>query len=175
MIGRWDKWYKDVNKMGSFRYGNTASYQLAEDFLQGLDVEDWGCGAGGFRRLHKGGYVGIDGTKNPFVDKVVDLRHYRSRVDGINMRHVIEHNYDWRMVLENALASFNKRFCLTLFTPFQDETKEIVHNAKDGVDVPDMGFKQSDIEDYLKPFKWRMETIKSHVHYRREHIYYIEK
>lgn len=176
MLNKWSNWYKDVKRIGSFRYGNTASYQKAADFIGELDVQDWGCGAAGFKRVYKGHhYIGIDGTKNPFVDVVVDLRYFVSKVDGIVMRHVLEHNYDWRKVLENALVSFDKKFCLMIFTPFQDETKEIAHNAKDGVDVPDIGFKQSDIEDYLAPFKWWMETIDSHVHYRKEYIYYIER
>src|SRR5436190_20051954 len=131
MLGKWDGWYKDVKSMSSFRYGNTSTYQMGADFLADMpEVEDWGCGTGGFKRLYNGKYIGLDGSKNPFVDKVVDLREYRSNVDGIFMRHVLEHNYDWQAVLENAVASFKKKFYLAIFTPFMDKTHEIKHEAK---------------------------------------------
>lgn len=175
MLGKWDEWYKKINKMGSFRYGNTPSYQLAEDFLSGLKVEDWGCGTGGFRRVHTAEYIGIDGSKNPFVDVVVDLRHYRSKVPGIMMRHVLEHNYDWEKVLENAVRSFKKRMCIVIFTPFQERTGEIGHNRSVGVNAPTIAFKKEDIEEHFGGYKWRLETIKSKTAYGVENIYYIQK
>ncbi len=176
MLGKWDGWYKGVKSASSFRYGNTPTYQMAADFLADVpEVEDWGCGTGGFRRLYKGKYVGLDGSANPFVDKVVDLRHYRSSVDGIVMRHVLEHNYDWRMVLANAVASFNKKLCVIIFTPFQDQTREIAHNKQHGVDVPDIAFARSDIERYFDGLKWRLEDVKSGAHYGSERVYFVEK
>jgi hypothetical protein len=175
MMGKWDNWYNGIKQMGSFRYGNTKTYQLAADFLQGLEVEDWGCGTGGFKRLHSGKYIGLDGSQTPFVDKLVDLRDYRSSVEGIMMRHILEHNYDWNKVLGNALASFQKRFCLIIFTPFQEVTKEIAHNEKHGVDVPDIGFNKEELDHYFLGLKWRMETIKTRTAYGIEHIYFIER
>ncbi len=176
MLGKWDKWYKKITTMGAFRYGDTVTYKLAADFLKDMkEVEDWGCGTGGFKRFYNGKYTGLDGSANPFVDKVVDLLHYRSNVDGIVMRHVLEHNYDWKKILTGATESFNKKFCLILFTPFQDETREIAHNKQHGVDVPDIAFARKDIEDFLVPFKWRMESHKTKTGYGVEHIYYIEK
>ncbi len=177
MLGKWDNWYKGVDSIGSFRYGNTVTYQLAADFLADMDVvEDWGCGTGGFKKLYKGKYIGLDGSANPFVDKVVDLRKYRSNVDGIMMRHVLEHNYDWEHVLYGAISSFKKKFCLILFTPFEETTKEIAHNKQHGVDVPDIAFSREDIERFFKTFKWRLQdNIKTRTGYRVEHVYYVEK
>lgn len=176
MIGKWDKWYDGVKTMGSFRYGNTETYKLAADFLADIEVvEDWGTGMGGFKKVFNGTVIGVDGTKTPFVDIVADLRGYASNVDGIVMRHVLEHNYDWTMVLTNAINSFNKKFCLVIFTPFTEKTKEIAHNASHGVDVPDISFKQADIEHFFAPFKWRMEKLKSRTHYGVEYIYFIQK
>jgi len=176
MLGKWDKWYKNVKSMGSFRYGNTVTYQLAEDFLSGMNVEDWGCGTGGFKRLHKGGYTGIDGSKTPFADKIVDLRNYKSSVDGIIMRHVLEHNYDWEKVLKNAIASFKKRLCIVIFTPFSHKTKVIAQNKKYGVDVPDISFDKRDLEKYFGDLKWRLdEGIKTRTYYKVEHVYFVEK
>lgn len=176
MLGKWDWWYKDIKHMTSFRYGNTITYQLAEDFLKGMDVEDWGCGTGGFKRLHKGGYLGIDGSKTPFVDKIANLRNYKSSVDGIMMRHVLEHNYDWEKVLDSAISSFKKKFCLILFTPFADKTTVIAQTKKYGVDVSVISFNKKDIERHFKGLKWKLiENIKTKTYYGVEHIYYVEK
>ena len=175
MLGKWDKWYKNVKTMKSG--GDTTTYKLAADFLAGMEeVEDWGCGTGGFRRFYKGKYTGIDGSATPFVDKIADLRTYRSSADGIMMRHVLEHNYDWEKVLAGAVASFRRKLCLVLFTPFAEKTHEIAHNKKHGVDVPDIAFNKKDIERFFEGLKWRLQdNIKTRTGYRAEHIYYIEK
>lgn len=176
MLGKWDPWYKDVKHMTSFRYGNTVTYQKAEDFLRDLEIEDWGCGTCAFKRLHKGGYRGIDGSQTPFVDTIADLTSYTSNVDGIMMRHVLEHNYDWKRVLQNALNSFRKKLCLILFTPFADTTREIAHNKKFGVDAPTLSFAKKDLETLFQGFNWKLEeNIPSSTFYGKEHIYYIER
>jgi len=177
MLGKWDKWYKNLKGRTSFRYGNTVTYQRGADFLSDMEeVEDWGCGAGNFKKLYKGKYTGLDGSHNPYVDKVVDLCDYQSSVDGIMMRHVLEHNDNWRLVLRNAVASFNKKFCLVLFTPFVEHTHQITHNEKHGVDVPDISFFHGDIEDYFHGLKWRLEkNIPTKTGYNLEHVYYVEK
>lgn len=176
MLGKWDGWYKGVNTMGSFAYGNTVTYQLAADFLADMpEVEDWGCGTGGFKRLYSGKYTGLDGSANPFVDKVVDLGEYRSSVDGIVMRHVLEHNYAWPQVLAGAVASFKKKFCLIIFTPFRDTTHQIAHEGKHGVDVPTIAFRKKDIEQFFTGLTWREESLKTRTYYKVEHVYYVEK
>lgn len=176
MLGKWDGWYKNVNQRTSFRYGNTITYQLSEDFLKDLDIEDWGAGTGAFKRIHTGGYTAIDGSKTPFTDKVADLRLYKSRSKGIFMRHVLEHNYDWKKVLKNAVGSFTERLAIVIFTPFASVTHEIAHNAPHGVDVPDMSFKKSDIEEYFKDLKWQLiENLKTKTGYGVEHVYLVER
>lgn len=177
MLGKWNWFYRDVKTKKSFLYRRDRTFELAADFLADVhEVEDWGCGAGGFRRFYKGNYRGIDGSANPFVDTVADLREYRSTVDGIIMRHVLEHNYDWEKVLHNAVLSFKKKFCLILFTPFVDVTREIAHNKKHGIDVPDISFSRKDIEKYFEGLRWRLDdTLKTRTQYGVEHIYYVEK
>ena len=177
MRGKWDKWYKNIKRPGSFKYGDTATYQLGADFLADMKtVEDWGCGTGGFRKVCRSSYIGVDGSKTPLVDRVEDLCEYRSKTDGIFMRHVLAHNHDWEKVLKNAIASFDKKLCIVIFTPFDPEkTKVIADNKKYGVDVPDISFLKKDIEKHLVGLKWRMETLKTRTHYNVEHIYYIEK
>jgi thioredoxin reductase len=175
MLGKWDNWYKDIKTRKSF--GDKTTYKLAANFLADIDeVEDWGCGTGYFKQFYKGKYIGVDGTDNLFVDKVVDLRTYQSNVDGILMRHVLEHNHEWQDILSNAVASFNKKLCLIIFTPFTKTTQEIAHNKKHGVDVPDISFSKKDIQYYFKNLKWRLqENIKTRKGYGVEYIYYIEK
>lgn len=144
--------------------------------MAGLAVEDWGCGTGGFKRLHTGGYVGVDGSMTPFVDKIVDLRDYRTSVEAIMMRHVLEHNLDWEMVLGNCVASFEQKFCLVLFTPFGEATKVIAQNKRHGVDVPDISFRKKDLEACFAGCKWRLEeNIATKSGYNVEHVYYVEK
>ena len=114
MIDRWAPWYKSGHRAS---YGPDDSYNLAAKWLDGLDVEDWGCGYGQFKAFHKNGaYKGVDGTAG-FCDCVADLGAYRSETPGLMMRHILEHNTDWRTVLENAAASFTKRMALIVFTP----------------------------------------------------------
>jgi hypothetical protein len=176
MLGKWDEWYRKVGVAGPFRYGDTITYSLAGEFMKDMtEVEDWGCGTGGFRPFFKGKYIGVDGSANPFVDKIADLRDYRSRVEGIVMRHVLEHNYDWERVLRNALESFQNKLCIIIFTPFVERTGEIAHNQKFGVDVPDIAFNKGQIEGALYGLRWRMESHQTKTHYGVEHIYYIEK
>jgi hypothetical protein len=176
MLGKWDRWHKGIKSNYSFRYGNTVTYQLAADFLADMpEVEDWGCGTGGFKRLYRGKYIGVDGSTHPSVNKLVDLRTYRSSVDGIMMRHVLEHNYDWKEVLAGAVSSFNKKFCLIIFTPFMATTQEIAHNRKYGVDAPVIAFNNQEIERFFAGLNWRLEAIKTGTYYVAEHVYYVEK
>jgi len=178
-LGKWNSWYAGVtlDDIGAFRYSDTETYQMAADFLSDLDsVEDWGCGTGGFKRVCKSPYVGLDGSNTPFADKIVDLCDYRSSVDGVMMRHVLEHNYQWKKILSNAVASARKKMCLVIFTPFQaDGTKELAHNKPHGVDVPDLAFKKEDIEAFFAGCSFECKSLATASGYGVEHIYFITK
>lgn len=143
MLGRWTPWYGAGHRAC---YGPSETYALAETWLKGLSIEDWGCGYAQFRGLHEGGYRGIDGTAG-WADHVADLRTYQPelRPEGLLLRHVLEHNPDWRRVLENAVASFQKRMVLVLFTPDSGrEEKVLAHVA--AVNVNDLALPHADIE-----------------------------
>ena len=56
------------------------------------------------------------------------------------MRHILEHNYEWARILDNALASFTERMALILFTPEQEVTEEIAFRSDVG--VPDIAFRR---------------------------------
>jgi hypothetical protein len=177
-LGKWDQWYEnsDSQAMGAFRYGDTVTYRMAAAFMVDIEVlEDWGCGAGGFKRFYRGKYIGVDGSRTPFADRIVDLCTYESNVDGILIRHVL-HNFQWSLILDAAVRSFNKRLCLILFTPFSDVTKEIAHNRQHGVDVPDISFCRRDIERKFSGMRWELvQDIATPTGYGIEHVYFVWK
>lgn len=176
-VGKWDAWYRDLvpEKIGAFRYGDTVTYRMASAFMADVgEVEDWGCGAGGFKRFYHGKYIGVDGSKTPFADRIVDLCNYTSPVEGIVMRHVLEHNYRWQEILDGAVRSFTRKFCLILFTPFSESTREIAHNRAHGVDVPDLSFSRADIEARLAGLRWELfDDIPTDSGYKVEHVYLV--
>jgi hypothetical protein len=91
-LGKWNKWYESVTDQMPF--GDSESYVIGAKFLEDCEVvEDWGCGLGWFSKFRPNGYFGVDGSDSPFASKIVDLEEYTSFVDGIFMRHVLEHNY----------------------------------------------------------------------------------
>lgn len=172
-VGRWADWYEDVAEPEP--YGLTATYELGAAFLAACAlVEDWGCGTGWMRQhFPEGRYVGLDGSASRHADRTVDLEAYASRTPGIFMRHVLEHNYEWRCILGNACRSFTQRFALVLFTPLVEETHEVAFVADPG--VPDIAFALSDIAAYFKGCDWRHETIVSDTAYGEETIFYVER
>lgn len=173
MLGKWNAFYAGVEK--PFPYGDVTTYKKAIDFLEdGCEIiHDWGCGAGFAGTLvKKAQYVGIDGSWSRMAHVIADLREFRNEVDGILMRHILEHNFDWKLVLENALASFKKKFVLILFTPFVEATREIAMNE---IGVPDMAFRKEDLTGLLKPFRFTEESLKTNTQYGVEHIFYITK
>lgn len=171
---RWANWYAGLTEPAP--YGDSASYRiLAEHVADCATVEDWGCGKGWMRNfIPDDRYRGVDGTHTMFADEVADLCRYRSDVDGIVMRHVIEHEWEWNLVLANAMASFRRRFALALFTPLQDETRQIDHTMI--VEVPDIGFAEADIVAHFNGLPYeRIVLDPSPTKYGIEHIYLVEK
>lgn len=165
-VGKWDRWYQGVTVDEPQLYGDDTTYRIGAQWLRGSDlIFDLGCGKGGFKHvwetvaeeeswplLDRCVVMGVDGSKTPFADITADLTEYRVNLSGfaegfkvsVFMRHVIEHNADWRTVLANAVASFNHRMCLVLFTPVQMmRTQQIAWNDDPG--VPDIGFNLNDL------------------------------
>ena len=175
-LGKWT-WYQGVTE--KFSYGDEQTYRLGAQFLKGCKtIEDWGCGTCYFSNFLDSvtSYKGIDGSHSKFVTEIHDLVQYRPVIksDGIFMRHILENNYQWREVLQNALDSFKDKMVLVLFTPINDtETKVITVNSELG--VPDIAFNINDILEFLKPFKFKREEIRSDTQYGVEQIFYIER
>jgi hypothetical protein len=176
-VGKWNDWYRNVdpNTPGSFRYGDTVTYRMAAAFFVGVpEVEDWGCGTAGLKRFYQGKYVGVDGSQTPFANKISDLCTYESSTDGVFIRHVLEHNYEWEKILAAAVRSFRQKLCLVLFTPFTETTHEIAHNRAHGVDVPDLSFCRVDIERHFGQCQWQLdERIPTDTGYGIEHVYFV--
>jgi hypothetical protein len=172
LVGAWN-----YGAMPRFAYGDDTTYAKGMAFLDGHGtIEDWGCG---FMRARdfvtRSRYIGIDGS-SPYADKVADLCVYRSSVDCIFMRHVLEHNIEWRRVLAGALSSFKKRMVLIVFTPFGDRTRVLSTGmACTSVAVPDISFQMSDLTECFGDLVVTEEALATDTQYRTEHVFYIRR
>jgi len=142
---RWHDFYEKAQ--GPQRFGGDRSYRIAAAFLKGCAiVQDWGCGACWLRQYVDGEYLGIDGS-GPHAQLWRDLVDYRSEAQGICLRHVLEHNDDWRIILANAVQSFTKRMVIVLSTPLSDNEVEL--SFDDRIGVPDIALCRGELIDML--------------------------
>jgi len=162
-------------------YSDDETAKKGAAFLSDVDIiEDWGCGWGGFKTflLPHQTYVGVDGSVTPAADKIVDLEEYSSEVEGIYLRHVLEHNQGWKNVLANAAKSFTKKLVIVLFTPLQEET-QIIQEYKNwngtGQTMVDIGFAIEDILQYLEGFEVTTETVETPTQYGMETVIYVKR
>ena len=171
MLGKWN--YSAAGAPSS--YGDDdETYKRAMSFLDGCGiVEDWGCGTAYAKKFLKSGiYVGIDGSPSPFTTTVADLRVYRSEAGGILLRHVLEHNWEWEKILDNAVASFRKKLVLVFFIPFGPAVQNI---GKNWNGVPGLVLRREDIMKRLKPFGVKEESLETKTQYKQEQIFYVER
>jgi hypothetical protein len=161
MTNLWSPWYADVVEPRPYLIDDSdATYRLGAEWLDGLFIFDWGCGLGWMRRfVPPGKYTGIDGTPTPFADVVADLATYDSLSEAIFMRHVLEHNIEWRVILRNAVASFTKRMFLVLYTPLVEETH--VYLTEPELGVPEIHFRFEDITEELQGLPHTAEPVGS--------------
>jgi hypothetical protein len=173
-VGKWASWYRELNE--PWPYGDTTSYEIGAAWLAACALtEDWGCGAGWLSTLIPSGrYRGVDGTPSACCSEVVDLVHYRSTVPAVFMRHILEHNYEWAKILDNALASFTERMVLILFTPERVATEQIAFSPEIG--VPDIAFRLADITERFPPdVTYGLQRISSATQYGCETILLLER
>jgi hypothetical protein len=79
---------------------------------------------------------------------MADLTEYVSECEGIVLRHVLEHSYEWTKILDCAVASFTRRLIVILFTPLVDVTQVLMTEpAYD--DVPVIAFEPHDLTDRI--------------------------
>lgn len=177
MIGYWNTWYKDIK--APQEYGPSDTYRLGAEYLSDCEtIEDWGCGKGWLSTfISRERYIGIDGSKTPFANKVIDLQQYKSQTEGLFMRHVLEHNFGWKKILDNAVASFTKKMVLVVFTPFVEGVSHPIGWAKidEEVTVPDIGFNWEELTGRFGTAKWHVERHPYKPPYNLEHIFYLQK
>lgn len=157
-VGKWDGWYSELDPNGkphAYKFSETETYNIAAEFLSDCEtIEDWGVGAGGFLN-HCPKAIGVDGSDTPFaIKKGVDLCTYVSECEGVHLRHVLEHNYEWTKILENALKTASKKICITFFIPLNEgDTIELAHNRDHGVDVPDLSISRDEFDSIVANYK----------------------
>jgi len=187
-LGKWASVYTDkwiARRQGTGRkMGGALSYRLAANFFKGVDtVEDWGGGLGAFQHFlpDTTKYIVVDGTNTPYADHVEDLESYRSHAEGILLRHVLGHNIKWKVILNNALASFQRKLCVIFFTPWSDDETKVISTSKLGRHtIPVISFQRQDIEDCIESFAGVRYRLEQNIYspkseFRVEHIFYIEK
>jgi SAM-dependent methyltransferase len=168
-----DRW--DYDGKPQFAYDEEKSYGLGMAFLdrEGEVIEDWGCGTAFAKRfVREGTYIGVDGSASEYSDVKADLQSYRSDVDCIFMRHVLEHNWGWRKILANAIGSFRKRMVLIVFTPLGTSEQRI--NPGQG-SIPDLQFDREELLSYFGDLNFREETFPSKTEYGVETMFYLER
>lgn len=156
-VGKWNQWYRDAEEASA--YGDTISYQMCADYLQSCStVEDWGCGKGWMRQFFDGGpdYIGIDGSNSPHADIIEDLCERETTVDGIILRHVLEHNHEWERILGGAIAGATQKIAVVLFTPLADSETTVI--ADNDIGVPDISFFLNDIYEPIGE-KFAISTV----------------
>lgn len=172
-LNRWALWYKKNSHLAP--YGDTSTYNVGVDFLRGLAVEDWGCGLGWYKTVHEGPYVGIDGTPSEHANIVADLREYTSNTPAVWMRHVLEHNPDWRDILKNALGSAQEKIVIIVFTP--NGNNEQIDYVKE-LEVPDIALPHKEIADEIRKNGFKLVdqyTISTGSFYKEETVFLASK
>jgi len=113
---------------------NQLTYELGYSFLKNCNkIEDWGCGESKFKKYIEKNhieYIGIDNSIESNTNIKADLCQYTSSVDGIFMRDVLEHNSEWKKILQNACKSFNKKMCLIFLKPLPDVSNTQVNKSE---------------------------------------------
>lgn len=153
LYGPWS--YKDAKQR--FPYDDTPSYAIAGGWVSGRGlVEDWGCGTAWMANYVDGPYVGIDGAWSRFAKVHADLRTYRSNVPCALMRHVLEHNADWRDIASNFSDSWHDRAAIVFFIP---PGLEDVDLAGEGWQVPDISVSGPDLFEILGRHGTRFDYV----------------
>lgn len=180
VVGKWALHYSKEPR--TRRYGSGATYRKGASWLQDCKtVEDWGCGFQYFAEVMAdvapaARVWGVDGTPG-YADQVADLAVHRPRPapEGLFMRAVLGHNYNWRDVLANALRSFTRRMCLVVFVKLQeyDELDYFHHFG-----CPVLHLSRPDLEGLLDAarVRWTKEEHPDRSsEYGMETVYYIDK
>jgi len=148
------------------------------------DLEDWGCGNSVFKeyckQLQSVKYIGVDGSNTGHQNIIADLTDYKSLVDCVYIRHVLENNDEYEKILNNALQSFKKILILILFTPLlssANTTQVINFTNLCGRAIPDIAFKENEIPAIIEKNNCKYEKIemsKTNTKYHVETIFVVK-
>jgi hypothetical protein len=169
----WTNWYRTASIPRPF--GDTLMYHVAENYLYGKSVEDWGCGFAWFKHIHHGPYIGIDGAAyNWCADLTTNLEGYTSKSEAIFMRGVLEHNETWAAILTNALSSAEKDFVLVVTTP-EGKGEAVSLIGESG--IPNIALPWEIMETMMHNFGWKYVrmTYPTHSAFGYETIWYCTK
>ena len=97
---------------------------------------------------------------------------YRRIVPGILLRHVLEHNYKWPVILQNALEDFTVRMVIVLHIPLSRLADQYLNPAvfPGRVEVPNIQLCKRDFMVPVAPYLERMETLNT-----GELMFYLQK
>ena len=154
-MGKWA--VRHQNAAHADQLGLLQSYRVSCWLLNQLNtVEDWGCGTGFARQFFRQEqYLGIDGSASRWCDVVENVAERKSSPQGILLRHVLEHNTQWRDVLASALACATHRIVVVVFTKLVTTTR--YENDADG--IPCISFAPEEIEAHFGELAWARATI----------------
>lgn len=170
-VGKWNPWYGGLTEPAP--YNDTATYKIGAAWLESCEtVEDWGTGRGWFKTLRPDA-IGIDGSQTPFADVIADLAEYRSQVDGIWMRGVAEHDWQWQKILTNAFSSFTQRMALVMFTPDGPDVEQCDFTAELG--VPDLIIPTRFVDDLIPAgVTVEFSVVETDTRYGAERVWLLE-
>ena len=131
---------------------------------------DWGGSTGYFGTLvpSECAYHVVDGTMQVTEQTLADLRTYRQPADGVLLRHVLELNDDWRAILDNALASFDRRMVVVLHTPHASPAMSV--KVKSGWPIWHLDYEE--LRDLMGVHLVRDESVQTT---HPEHVFYLER
>ena len=185
-LNLWNNFWNGRNPSKEAYTDNNITMEFSISILEKEDIkdlEDWGCGNCVFKeyckKLENIKYIGVDGSNTGYQDKVADLTNYKSDVDCIYIRHILEHNHEYEKILNNGLQSFKKVLILILFTPFSDDETKVINSGElSGYTIPDISFKKDELISIIEKNNCtyeKMEISNTHTQYQVENIFIIKR
>jgi SAM-dependent methyltransferase len=164
----WSRWTREPHEQDP-----QTSLTQALAFLDGQGaIEDWGAGSADARRLvQSSAYVAVDALDSEQIDVKADLQDYRSNASCILIRHVLEHNWGWRRIVANAVASFENRMAIVIYTPFSSREAKLDEYDE----IPILALDKAELTAFFTGLDVREETISSKTDYGQETIFYLSK
>lgn len=152
-------------------YATAETYLLAAEWLRNCaTVADWGGGSGFFQTFLPASvrYTLVDGTVQTTDQVLADLRTYQEPSDGILLRHVLDINADWRVILRHAVEACRQRLMVITYTPAVTQTAYIRHKSG----WPIHHFSPSDLAMKMNPYLVKVDAVETS---HPERVYYVEK